>query len=276
VSPTPTALAIANAEAIIDVTGTGNDILRRIQTRAPLQDVGPPLNYGLQSMESVCKLFRSYVTGPGQYGYSRVDASGYNQSTIYGDDCTAPSGGNAIDPNGIGSINLSPPPTAQIWADSTSFANGGSTTLHWSSIAATTCTGSGFNTGGATGGAQGTGSLSTGTYTYSVSCTGPSGTASDSVIIRVTNPVNCSDYQVSVNDFAVGSGIGWIGNITGNNPCGVQFAQCNIFNSGGGSLDQFGASGTSTSGNSPKPASYAGCQSIQGVWGYGPRIPGRP
>jgi Tfp pilus assembly protein PilX len=63
-SSTPKALAIANAEAVVDATGSGNDVLRRIQVRVPLQQSNVD-SYGLQSMESVCKLFRNDVIRPG-------------------------------------------------------------------------------------------------------------------------------------------------------------------------------------------------------------------
>ncbi len=76
-------------------------------------------------------------------------------------------------------------PTASLSANPTSITSGGSSTLTWSSTNATSCTGTGFSTGGATSGSVSTGAL-TATTNYSVSCTGTGGTGTDDETVTVT------------------------------------------------------------------------------------------
>lgn len=67
-------IGIAGVQAIVDVTGTGNDVLRRLQARI---DLGYKYNlpdHGVQSMNTICKMFRVPVIGPdNQYGLPYVD-----------------------------------------------------------------------------------------------------------------------------------------------------------------------------------------------------------
>lgn len=189
-SGTPNSLEISGAEAVIDITATGNDILRRIQAQAPLNNDTPPVNFGLQSMESVCKLFRNDVTGPNTYDNPHLDgnAGAYNTDNKGGANCDWPSGSNVFDPNGLPPINMEPPPSINFYADSYNFDSGGSTTLHWSSTDADSCSGNFSTAGGATSGATGTGSLGAGSYTYTITCLGPSGSDTRSLTITVNNP----------------------------------------------------------------------------------------
>ena len=104
---TPVALRVDGAEALIDVTGAGNDVLRRIQGLLPLQN-NLASNYGLQSMESVCKLFRVPVEeSNGRYSEAYMDgsAAAVNSDNI----CTRPTGSDSIDPGGLPPIDLDPP-----------------------------------------------------------------------------------------------------------------------------------------------------------------------
>lgn len=55
---------INNAQAIIDVTGEGNDVLKRLQGTISLDTSYDLPNYGLQSMDTLCKRLRLPV-GPG-------------------------------------------------------------------------------------------------------------------------------------------------------------------------------------------------------------------
>lgn len=64
-----------------------------------------------------------------------------------------------------------PPPTAVLTVSPSSVTAGGSATLTWSSSNATSCTGTGFNTGSATAGSVSTGPLYA-TTAYSVTCSG--------------------------------------------------------------------------------------------------------
>lgn len=95
------------------------------------------------------------------------------------------------------SVACFPPPTATLNANPTALQLGQPTTLAWSSTNADSCTGTGFSTGGATSGSV-QASPDTGT-TYSVSCTGKGGTASDSASVTVVGPtatLNCSPNPI--------------------------------------------------------------------------------
>ncbi|MFA6257182.1 MAG: hypothetical protein WCT29_02615 [Candidatus Paceibacterota bacterium] len=79
-------------------------------------------------------------------------------------------------------------PTVNLTADDTSLDYGQSTTLRWTSTNATSCTASGAWSGSkATGSnrSESTGSL-TSTKSYTITCTGSGGSASDSVTVNVT------------------------------------------------------------------------------------------
>lgn len=84
-------------------------------------------------------------------------------------------------------ITNPPTPTALLTASPSSVGYGSASTLQWSSSNATSCTGTGFSTGGATSGSVSTGAL-TSNQTYSVSCTGAGGTASNSATVTVLPP----------------------------------------------------------------------------------------
>ncbi len=85
-------------------------------------------------------------------------------------------------------INGNTPPTAWITADGSSsditISSGSSATIDWGSTNANSCT---VSPAGWTGisGSQSTGSLSS-TTTYTVDCSGPGGSASDSITVNVT------------------------------------------------------------------------------------------
>lgn len=83
---------IPNVEGVIDVTGTGNDVLRRLRVRVPLQNISCSnsnwCGFGIQSMETVCKLFRVPVPSLGSYSTASVaDPTGNTDNA-----CTAPTG----------------------------------------------------------------------------------------------------------------------------------------------------------------------------------------
>lgn len=59
---------IPGVEAIVDSTGVGNDVLRRIRAVVPLNINTTLPNDALNSMQGICKLFRVSVTSLGQYG----------------------------------------------------------------------------------------------------------------------------------------------------------------------------------------------------------------
>jgi hypothetical protein len=85
-----------------------------------------------------------------------------------------------------------PVPTASLTASPASIEPGGSSTLKLSSSNVTSCTGSGFSTGGAV---SGNFSVSpSATKSYSVSCTGPDGSATASATVTVSSTPPPSDY----------------------------------------------------------------------------------
>lgn len=83
-----------------------------------------------------------------------------------------------------------PPPTASISADSTSIFYNTGTTIRWSSTNATSCIVLPPGWMG-TSGAQGTGNL-TSSQTYTLNCSGPGGSASNSVTVNVGSPPTAS------------------------------------------------------------------------------------
>lgn len=110
-----------------------------------------------------------------------------SQTTTYTLSCTG-TGGSA---SGSATVTVTPPapvaPTVSVNASPTSVVSGGTSTLSWNATNATACTAS----GGWSGTVISQGSLSVGPLTvattYSVSCSGAGGTASDSVTVSVTS-----------------------------------------------------------------------------------------
>jgi hypothetical protein len=78
---------------------------------------------------------------------------------------------------------VNPIPTVTLTANPTSITSGGSSTLMWSSTNATSCTGTGFTAGGASGSATVSPTVP---QTYSITCTGTGGTGSKSTTITVS------------------------------------------------------------------------------------------
>src|SRR5207253_1841949 len=80
-----------------------------------------------------------------------------------------------------------PPPTVSIAASPSTVISGQVSTLTWSTTNATTCTKAGAWSGSApTIGSLVVGPTNAGTYTYSLSCTGPDGTTIGSATLTVT------------------------------------------------------------------------------------------
>jgi trimeric autotransporter adhesin len=85
-------------------------------------------------------------------------------------------------------VGALPPPTVAISASPTSVAYGASSTVTWSSTNATSCTASGAWSGAqATAGSASTGAL-TANRTYTITCNGAGGSASQSVTVMVSSP----------------------------------------------------------------------------------------
>lgn len=95
-------------------------------------------------------------------------------------------------------------PTATLNASPTTIAGGGSSQLTWSSTNATSCTGTNFNTGGATSGSVSVSPPTTTTYT--VTCTGANGSASANRQVTVTSPPSAPTANLTVSPTNPASG----------------------------------------------------------------------
>lgn len=124
----------------------------------------------------------SPISGTGNPRTVSYSSSGTKTGSV-----TVTSGGNQTTVACSNSVVISSPPTATLSSNPTIVTTGSASTLTWSSSGATSCTGTGFNTGGATGGSVSTGALSS-TQNYQVSCTGPGGTTNDFETVTVIAP----------------------------------------------------------------------------------------
>lgn len=93
-------------------------------------------------------------------------------TTAYTVTCTG-AGGSA---NASATVTVTSRPTTSLSANPSSVVSGSASTLSWSSANALLCTGTGFDTQGATAGSVSTGALSA-TTAFSILCTGPAGSA---------------------------------------------------------------------------------------------------
>lgn len=155
----------------------------------PTGGSGAPYTYawtfdGVSSANTTSSVTKTYSGTGAHTGTVRVSDSLGNSLgfTCYAVD----SSGNQLNPPQSGII-VYPAPTATLTASKYTITNGQSTTLTWSSTNATSgCTGSGFNTGGATSGSV---SVSPSVTTnYGVTCSNPGGSSSDSKTITVKKP----------------------------------------------------------------------------------------
>ena len=110
-----------------------------------------------------------------------------NANATFSLTCTGP-GGSASDSVTI-TVNQPPPlPTVNLGALATSVERGSGTQLNWTSTNSAACTASGAWSGGRSlSGSAATGSLN-GNSTFTLTCSGAGGSASDSVTVLVTDP----------------------------------------------------------------------------------------
>lgn len=100
-----------------------------------------------------------------------------------------------------------PSVSVDISADPTTITEGGSSELTWSSENATSCTASNGWSGSKD--LDGTADVSpTVTTTYAIECTGPGGTAQDSVTVTVNEAQDAPDVSISANPTSVTPGAG--------------------------------------------------------------------
>lgn len=81
-------------------------------------------------------------------------------------------------------VGASPAPTASLSASPASISTGGSSTLSWNSSNAASCAGSGFSASGTSGSAV---VYPSATTTYSLTCSGPGGSATASATVTVSS-----------------------------------------------------------------------------------------
>lgn len=91
-------VGIPGVEASVDVTGSGSDVLRRLQSYVPLNVNNSIPGYGIQSMQSICKLFRVNIAQPGKYDTSGLDSAATNPDGS----CFAPNGNTNDAINNVG------------------------------------------------------------------------------------------------------------------------------------------------------------------------------
>jgi hypothetical protein len=123
-------------------------------------------------------------------------------STVFRLDCTGP-GGSATQSVTV-TVTPPPAPTLSLSANPTSVAPGGAALLSWTSANATACSASGGWTGAQpTGGSASTGPLST-TTSYTLACTGPGGTVSQTATVTVVTPAPTLNFTASPATLAAG------------------------------------------------------------------------
>ncbi len=131
-------------------------------------------------------------TASGAWSGSRATLGSQSTGTLYSTQtyylqCSGAGGTSNL---ASATVTVSSPPTVDIKANGSDgpiqIPYNSSSTLSWSSTNATSCTASGAWSGSkATAGSSSTGALTSPQYQYTLSCTGPGGTAIDSVVINV-------------------------------------------------------------------------------------------
>ena len=130
------------------------------------------------------KIFRGGV----QVGTATTNSysdTGLSPSTAYTYTVSAynAAGNNSAQSGSASATTLPPPPTVVLSASPQSIGTGDSSTLSWTSINASSCTGTGFSTGGAVSGSAVV--TPSATTVYSISCTGAGGTGTNTVTVSV-------------------------------------------------------------------------------------------
>lgn len=154
-----------------------------------------PLNdYGKANWDSALANGANQNLNSSANGLALNDAAGQTSNpseALNGNQFSTCYGWGVFTPCTVGSIGGgSPPPppppllAATLSASPNKLIVGQSATLSWGSVAAASCTGSGFNTGGATSGSA-TVAPSV-TTSYGVSCTGSGGTANAATSVQVS------------------------------------------------------------------------------------------
>lgn len=94
-------LQIPNVEGVVDSTGAGNDVLRRLEARVPLQNNSSNPAFAITSNQGICKGFRMPVINQSTYGSAYLDNGIPNDDGI----CGLPEGTGSVAGGGIPPIN---------------------------------------------------------------------------------------------------------------------------------------------------------------------------
>ncbi len=138
-------------------------------------------------------------------------------------------------------------PTASLTADpSILYGVGKTTSLSWFSTNATSCTGTGFSTGGAVTGTTSVTLDTLGSTTFTVTCSGSGGSASDSKVVTVSG-------QPSITVAPVGPPLVQLGSTITANWSVVNMKSNTCHMTGTGGLDQAIANATNSSGTVTTP-----------------------
>jgi hypothetical protein len=132
--------------------------------------------------------------------------SGLTSTTSFTLSCTG-AGGTAAQTVTVNVTPITPPPTLALSANPTAILQGAASTLNWSSSNATACAATGDWTGTkVTNGSESTGTLSTvRTFTYTLSCTGAGGSATQTAFVAV-GAVPAPTVTISANPAQVAQG----------------------------------------------------------------------
>lgn len=135
-------------------------------------------------------------TPSGRETVGPLTATGLNSYTLT---CSGTNNGSAAATATV-AVGAVPPPTVTISVAPASIGAGDSATLTWSSTDASACTASGSWSGSQnTSGMASTGALNTaGVYSYSLSCSGPSGSAANSATLTVAGPPGFGNCPIGV------------------------------------------------------------------------------
>lgn len=119
---------------------------------------------------------------------------------------TCTGAGGSANQSVIVTVTQPTPPTVSLTATPTTVPSGGSSTLNWSSTNATSCTASGGWTGAKALGGSETLTNRTQTASYTLSCSGAGGTASQTVTVSVTPVTPAPTLVLTANPNAIVQG----------------------------------------------------------------------
>jgi hypothetical protein len=148
----------------------------------------------IRACDTIIASVNLYTPGAGSPGFNNLPSPAWNVPTS--GDCTwsITASGGYVDFRAVTTTyRPAPPPTIDIQINNSqgplSQTAPGSYTLDWTSTNASTCTASGDWSGSKTiSGSQAYGNVASGTYSYTLTCSNPAGSASDSVTTYVFSP----------------------------------------------------------------------------------------